>query len=204
MSLCNFFELTFNVDYYKLNLYRYCFKLCPAEFYVFFSFDGLHFGELQHFGFFLLLTCFLSHCAWRFTHFCALIGMDYLSSTLIVFPLQGYKYRFGITYILNSLFFRLKLKIYVYLKNRFYPVFVSICSYFNGANWAEREVFDLFGVFFKRHSDLRRLLSEYGMKGYPLRKNYPLTGFFEIHFANVQKKIVHELLTLMQEIKINS
>jgi len=60
----------------------------------------------------------------------------------------------------------------------------------------------LFGIFFSGHPDLRRLLTEYGMKGYPLRKTFPLTGFFEIRFENVQKRVIRECLTLSQGLRL--
>lgn len=74
----------------------------------------------------------------------------------------------------------------------------SITSLYDGANWYEREVYDLFGVFFVDHPDLRRILTDYGFDGHPLRKDFPLTGYTEIRYDEEKKRIVVEPLELSQ------
>lgn len=74
----------------------------------------------------------------------------------------------------------------------------SITSLYDGANWYEREVYDLFGVFFIGHPDLRRIMTDYGFDGHPLRKDFPLTGYTEIRFDEEKKRIVVEPLELTQ------
>ena len=75
----------------------------------------------------------------------------------------------------------------------------SITKIFPSANWMEREVFDMYGVSFKDHPDLRRILTDYGFKGYPLRKDFPLTGHTEVRYSEDKKKVVIEPVKLDQE-----
>ncbi len=75
----------------------------------------------------------------------------------------------------------------------------SVMSVFSTANWFEREVWDLYGVFFKGHSDLRRILTDYGFEGHPLRKDFPLTGFVEVRYDEEQARVVYEPVELTQD-----
>lgn len=75
----------------------------------------------------------------------------------------------------------------------------SITGIFPGANWFEREAYDFYGILFTGHPDLRRLLTDYGFEGYPLRKDFPLTGFVEVRYDNEQKRVVYEPVRLPQE-----
>ena len=77
-------------------------------------------------------------------------------------------------------------------------VISSLTSIFPSANWMEREVFDMYGVSFKDHPDLRRILTDYGFEGHPLRKDFPLTGHTEVRYSEDQKKVVNEPVKLEQ------
>jgi NADH-quinone oxidoreductase subunit C len=77
----------------------------------------------------------------------------------------------------------------------------SITGVFPGANWFERETYDLYGVLFTGHPDLRRLLTDYGFQGHPLRKDFPLTGFVEVRWDDEQKRVVYDKVRLAQEFR---
>jgi NADH-quinone oxidoreductase subunit C len=77
----------------------------------------------------------------------------------------------------------------------------SAASVFSSANWFERETYDLYGIWFSDHPDLRRILTDYGFEGHPLRKDFPLTGFVELRWDDVQKRVVYEPVKLQQEFR---
>ncbi len=77
----------------------------------------------------------------------------------------------------------------------------SVNDVFPAANWYEREAFDMYGIRFSGHPDLRRLLTDYGFQGYPLRKDFPLTGFVEVRYDDEQKRVVYEPVKLTQEFR---
>jgi NADH-quinone oxidoreductase subunit C len=77
----------------------------------------------------------------------------------------------------------------------------SVVEIFPGANWYEREAYDMYGILFSGHPDLRRILTDYGFQGYPLRKDFPLTGYVEVRYDDDQKRVVYEPVKLTQEFR---
>ncbi len=77
----------------------------------------------------------------------------------------------------------------------------SVTGVFNSAGWWEREAWDLFGIYFSDHPDLRRILTDYGFEGHPMRKDFPLTGFVEMRYDEAQKRVVYEPVKLTQEFR---
>lgn len=75
----------------------------------------------------------------------------------------------------------------------------SAVGVFSGADWFEREAYDMYGILFTGHPDLRRILTDYGFEGYPLRKDFPLTGFVEVRYSNEAKRVIYEPVELRQE-----
>ena len=104
--------------------------------------------------------------------------------------------RFKLVYLLLSHEFNNRIKInYSVSENE---IINSIVKIFPSANWMEREVFDMYGIKFKDHPDLRRILTDYNFKGHPLRKDFPLTGHNEVRYSEEDKKVIYEPVKLEQ------
>ena len=104
--------------------------------------------------------------------------------------------RFKVVYLFLSHEFNQRIVLsYAINENEIIP---SLSSIFPAANWMEREVFDMYGVKFKNHPDLRRILTDYGFEGHPLRKDFPLTGHEEVRYSEDQKKVIKEPVKLEQ------
>lgn len=104
--------------------------------------------------------------------------------------------RFEVVYNMLSIRHNSRLRVKTYADEAT-PV-PSLCDLYDGANWYEREVYDLFGVFFVGHPDLRRIMTDYGFDGHPLRKDFPMTGYTEIRYDEEKKRIVVEPLEMTQ------
>ncbi len=138
----------------------------------------------------------------RIADFVELLKMDrsckfstLIDITAVDYP--GREERFDVVYHLLSMYTnqRIRLKLSVHEDG----VVPSVTETHPSANWFEREVFDMYGVMFSGHPDLRRILTDYGFRGYPLRKDFPTTGYVELRYDEAEKRVVYEPVTLVQE-----
>ena len=125
----------------------------------------------------------------QFTILIDICGVDYPSRTR----------RFDVVYHLLSIAKNQRIRVKTETDEST-PV-PSAISVYPAANWFEREAFDMYGILFSDHPDLRRLLTDYGFSGYPLRKDFPLTGYVEVRWDDEQKRVVYEPVRLVQEFR---
>ena len=104
--------------------------------------------------------------------------------------------RFAVVYHLLSLQHNMRLRLRVYTGTGNPPIIRSVVDLWNGANWFEREVFDLYGILFEGHPDLRRILTDYGFIGYPFRKDFPLTGNVEVSYDADEGRVVYKPVSI--------
>ncbi|MEL7487620.1 MAG: NADH-quinone oxidoreductase subunit C, partial [Pseudomonadota bacterium] len=116
-----------------------------------------------------------------------LCGVDY--------PERGQ--RFDVVYHLLSMHNNTRIRVKVVVGEE--ETVPSVIDVYPCANWFERETFDMYGIVFTGHPDLRRLLTDYGFEGYPLRKDFPLTGYQEVRYDDQEKRVVYEPVSLVQE-----
>lgn len=133
-----------------------------------------------------ILTYLRDHGDYLFKQLIDLCGVDYPDRVQ----------RFEVVYHLLSLKYNRRLRLKVYTDEKT-PI-PSATSIYSSANWWEREAWDLFGIQFEGHPDLRRLLTDYGFEGHPLRKDFPLTGYVEVHYDDEQKRVVYDQVQLPQ------
>ena len=107
--------------------------------------------------------------------------------------------RFDVVYLLLSMDNNMRMRLVAAVAAG--QAVPSVTGLFMAANWAEREVWDMFGIFFAGHPDLRRLLTDYGFEGHPLRKDFPLTGHVEVRYDDNQRRVVNEPVHLVQEFR---
>ena len=127
--------------------------------------------------------------ACRFISFIDVCGADY--------PARDERFQVIYHFLSPHLNQRIRVKLST---DEFTPV-PSITGVFRGADWFERETYDLFGVMFSGHPDLRRILTDYGFDGHPLRKDFPMTGFVEVRYDESRKRVVYEPVRLLQEFR---
>jgi NADH-quinone oxidoreductase subunit C len=105
--------------------------------------------------------------------------------------------RFEIVYILLSIRNHLRIRVKIFINDN--EIIPSVSKLYKCARWYEREVWDMYGISFKGNDDLRRLLTDYGFEGHPLRKDFPLTGFVELRYDEAKKKVVYSKVKLTQD-----
>jgi NADH dehydrogenase (ubiquinone) Fe-S protein 3 len=135
----------------------------------------------------LSLTVLKKHVGLRYNLLTCISGVDMLIKN----------YRFMIVYELLSISFNSRLKIKLFIDE--FSWVISATKVFINADWWEREIWDLFGIYFLKHPDLRRILNDYSFEGYPLRKDFPVTGFVEYYYNNGNKNVTYREIQLGQE-----
>ncbi|XP_066954276.1 NADH dehydrogenase [ubiquinone] iron-sulfur protein 3, mitochondrial [Macrobrachium rosenbergii] len=136
-----------------------------------------------------VLTFLRDHTNAQYSSISDLCGVDYPAKP----------FRFEVVYNLLSLRYNSRIRVRTYT-DELTPV-DSACDVYHGANWYEREAWDMYGIFFANHPDLRRILTDYGFEGHPLRKDFPLSGYVEVRYDDEVKRVVVEPLELAQEFR---
>ncbi|WP_293450297.1 NADH-quinone oxidoreductase subunit C [Planktotalea sp.] len=115
--------------------------------------------------------------------------------TAVDYPERGK--RFDLVYHILSMYMNHRIRLRLHVRED--DMVPSIVDVHPSANWFEREVYDMFGLLFSGHPDLRRILTDYGFRGHPLRKDFPTTGYTEVRYDEVEKRVVYEPVSLVQE-----
>jgi NADH-quinone oxidoreductase subunit C len=132
------------------------------------------------------------HAALRFDTFIDLCGVDYQTYGDGAWEGQ----RFAAVSHLLSTEHNWRLRVRVFAADDDFPLIASVISIWRAANWYEREAFDLFGILFEGHNDLRRLLTDYGFIGHPFRKDFPVSGYVEMRYDPEQKRVIYQPVTI--------
>ena len=136
------------------------------------------------------LTKLRDDAALRFTILIDLLGIDYQG-------IEGHEGpRFVVLYNLLSIEHNSRVRVRVHCPNDDFPAVDTAIGVWPSANWYEREAFDLYGIVFKGHPDLRRILTDYGFVGHPFRKDFPVTGYVEMKYDPEQKRVVYQPVTI--------
>lgn len=131
---------------------------------------------------------------WRFEELIDLCGMDYAGygNSGMEVPDK----RFAVVVHLLSLTFNGRLRVRVFAEDEKMPEVPSVSDIWPSANWFEREAFDLYGILFSGHPDLRRILTDYGFVGHPFRKDFPVQGYVEMRYDEKEKRVVYQPVTI--------
>lgn len=123
-------------------------------------------------------------------------GVDYLTYKDMQDEKPADAVRFAVVYHLLSIKHNWRLRIKCFATNNDFPVVPSVINIWSSVNWFEREAFDMYGIIFDGHPDLRRILTDYGFIGHPFRKDFPLSGYMEMHYDEEQKRVVYQPVTI--------
>jgi NADH-quinone oxidoreductase subunit C len=125
-----------------------------------------------------------------------LCGMDYSTFGDVPIEEQAGRRRFGVVVHLLSIAHNWRLRVRTFCPNTDFPLVESLIDVWPAVNWYEREAFDLFGIVFDGHPDLRRILTDYGFIGHPFRKDFPLSGYVEMRYDPEQKRVIYQPVTI--------
>lgn len=134
----------------------------------------------------------------RFEQLMDICGVDYATygiTDLVDFS-AGRSPRFAAVSHLLSITHNWRLRLRVFAPDDAFPVVASVTPIWNSANWYEREAFDLYGIMFEGHEDLRRILTDYGFVGHPFRKDFPVSGYVEMRYDPEQRRVVYQPVTI--------
>lgn len=160
-------------------------------------------ADMQH-----VLTRLRDDAKFRFEQLTDLCGVDYstygsdISDGGVYYsddnsaPNAARPFRFAVVYQLLSISNNMRLRVRVFAEDDTMPMLPSVIGIWPGANWYEREAFDLYGIIFTGHPDLRRLLTDYGFIGNPFRKDFPLSGHVEMRYDAEQKRVVYQPVSI--------
>ena len=132
----------------------------------------------------------------KFEQLIDLCGMDYSSYGAVAYESACDGARFAVVYHLLSLSYNARLRLRVFAAADDFPVVDSVLDIWPSANWYEREAFDLFGIMFAGHPDLRRLLTDYGFIGHPFRKDFPISGNVEMRYDPEKGRVIYQPVTI--------
>ena len=127
----------------------------------------------------------------RFTIMLDLVGVDYQGHAT-----EGDRPRYAVVYNLLSIEHNMRVRVRVACPDDDFPAVDSAIPVWPAANWYEREAFDLYGIVFRGHPDLRRILTDYGFVGHPFRKDFPVTGYVEMRYDPEQKRVIYQPVTI--------
>ena len=161
-----------------LNSYIYITRNTPGEIVLFTSANLIT----------KILFFLKKHTNTQFEILTDLTAIDYIANT---------KQRFQISYNLISIRYQTRIRVQTSVNN--YIPIDSITPIYPGANWLEREVWDMYGIVFNKHTDLRRILTDYGFSNFPLRKDFPVTGYTEVEYNDTKKRVVIQPVSVKQD-----
>jgi NADH dehydrogenase (ubiquinone) Fe-S protein 3 len=152
-----------------------------------FFFDNETTILIKHENLLKILLILKNHTFFQYKLLVSITAVDYSNKKL----------RFEVIYELLSIRYNNRIRIKTCVNEL--DTVESCESLFSAANWFECEVFDMYGIFFSNHSNLKRILTDYGFEGYPLRKDFPLSGYVEVRYDEKKKRVINEFLELSQE-----
>ena len=139
-----------------------------------------------------IMTTLRDHVDLHFESLVDLCGVDY--STYKNEPWEGK--RFAVVSQLVSVKNNQRIRVRVWAQDDDFPVVDSVTEIYNSADWYEREAFDLYGILFNNHPDLRRILTDYGFVGHPFRKDFPISGYVEMRYDEAEKRVIYQPVTI--------
>ncbi|RTL01087.1 MAG: NADH-quinone oxidoreductase subunit C [Proteobacteria bacterium] len=143
-----------------------------------------------------LMTKLAKHEKLAFSQCQDVCGIDYLTYKEQQDEKPADAPRFAAVYHLLSVKHNWRIRVKCFAENNEFPVIPSVIDIWSSVNWFEREAFDMFGIIFDGHPDLRRILTDYGFIGHPFRKDFPLSGYMEMRYDEEQKRVVYQAVTI--------